>query len=355
LDIQIRYRALPLTRPYELPFGTVKAFETFVVRAEQDGQIGWGEITPLPGYGAETVDHVTTILRVLEGASASSLTPADLIAQYSLLSPMTVSGLITAIEMATNQAFADCFQIGIGDTVPCVALVGGNDPETVGSEAIQKTNAGFTTLKMKIGQNSPETDVLRVKAVLAMAGPDVKVRLDANQQLSRNAATEILMALDGEAIELFEQPFPPNQDQLMRELAKVSSIPLMLDESIWESKDIERAAALGVGLVKLKLCKHPGPTACLERLRQAQDLGLQVVFGNGVQSAIGNRMELQLYQMANLKMAIESNGFAKMASLAEMSGMTLEGGGICIVDPTVPDKQFEEAVPVANFCMTVAV
>ena len=74
-------------------------------------------------------------------------------------------------------------------------------------------------------------------------------------------------ALSPDSIELLEQPCarrptgtrpPPSR--------KVSTVPLMLDESIYDLEDIKRAAALGARFVKLKLMKMVSLTALAEGL-----------------------------------------------------------------------------------------
>ena len=87
----------------------------------------------------------------------------------------------------------------------------------------------------------------------------------------------------------------------------------MLDEFINDAEDIDRAAALGVHYVKLKLCKHPGMAATEALIARASAKGLKLVFGNGVQGALGNRLEARVHREAGIVSASEANGFLKVA------------------------------------------
>jgi hypothetical protein len=61
-------------------------------------------------------------------------------------------------------------------------------------------------------------------------------------------------SLPHEHIELFEQPFKEGNWEDMKRLAKISPIPLMLDESIYDMNDIEKVIQLECAdYIKLKL------------------------------------------------------------------------------------------------------
>ena len=112
----------------------------------------------------------------------------------------------------------------------------------------------------------------------------------------------------------------------MTSLAAVSPVPLMLDESINTADDIDRAAALGVQYVKLKLCKHPGMAATLALVAASRRKGLRLVFGNGVQGALGNRLEARVQREGRIDSASEANGFLKVARSPFGEAMTARGG-----------------------------
>lgn len=70
LKLRAWHHSLPLKKPYRLSFTVLKTFETLYIALEGEGRVGFGEITPLPGYGVETIE--LAISAVQEAARALS-------------------------------------------------------------------------------------------------------------------------------------------------------------------------------------------------------------------------------------------------------------------------------------------
>jgi len=350
MQIEIRFCPTPLTVPYVLAFGAVTQFDTFIVKATSADGTGWGEITPLPGYSDESPDTVRRALAALSRESSGaggSITAAGLVAEWGREAAMTVSGILTArdlLRIGADHVLGMDF-----DPIPVAALCGGTDPDEAARNATDLCNRGFQTLKVKIGGKPPADDAARIKAIAAALTPGVRLRLDANQQMSFEDAVAFAPALEGLPIELWEQPFKPDQDNRMADLAQQSRAPLMLDESIWTRSDIDRAADLGVAYVKLKLCKHAGLNDSIDLLQHAKSRDLKVIFGNGVQGFLGNRIECCAYRKAGLTTAIESNGFKKIADPPARGGLELSTGHVRPTGPTDLSENFAEATPVVRF------
>src|SRR5262245_53432748 len=61
----------PLTKPYDLSFTTLEAFDSVWVIAEpDDGRIGVGEAGPRPGYNWETLETVRETVAALVAGGA---------------------------------------------------------------------------------------------------------------------------------------------------------------------------------------------------------------------------------------------------------------------------------------------
>ena len=118
-----------------------------------------------------------------------------------------------------------------------------------------------------------------------------KLRIDANQGYSPADGVRFASSLSPNSIELLEQPCHADDWEASAAIAKVSTVPLMLDEFIYGLEDIKRAAALGARFVKLKLMKMVSLTALAEGLTLIRDLGMEPVLGNGVASDLGCWME----------------------------------------------------------------
>ena len=82
-----------------LLFTTLERFETFYLVVEGGGKTGFGEITPLPGYGGETVDEAAVaIARIASELTAGTARRGDHRPAGSPSYPFTASGLACAFE-----------------------------------------------------------------------------------------------------------------------------------------------------------------------------------------------------------------------------------------------------------------
>ena len=124
----------------------------------------------------------------------------------------------------------------------------------------------------------------------AAVGPDVTLRLDANQGWTPDQAIRLIGALEdaGADIELVEQPVPAaDLDGLARVTAAVET-PVMADEAVFSLADltavIERGAAT---LVNVKLAKAGGLAPAREQLALAAAHGIGTMVGSMMETGIG--------------------------------------------------------------------
>ncbi len=319
---------LPLHTPYKLSFATLDGFDCLFVRVEGEERVGYGEITPLPGYSAETVDGALHEVERAGAALADGVAPERVIDAIESRAPMAASGLACAFE--TWHAGTQGLNAGAVDgAIPLAALCQGDSPEPAAEAARRLVADGYATLKLKVGAAPLAADLERIEAVAAAVRDNdlgVALRLDANQALDSPSGRALCRAVETLPVALLEQPFEPDAWTEFEALAQTTTLPLMLDESIWNEADVRRAAASGARLVKLKLCKHRGLAHTLDVAREALQNGLGVVLGNGVQSALGNHLEAGLYAELALSEAAEINGFLKLARPLPRHRMRVERG-----------------------------
>lgn len=307
---------VPLTTPYPLSFTTVKEIDSVVVRIGlDDGSIGIGEAVPLPGYAPETF---ASILHDLQSVN-SLLIGKEMREIVALLdellpdSPFAMSAILTAIEMAEG-AFVFAEKIDL----PLVAPVSSSSNSDLTVAAMRTWyEKGYRTIKLKVGRNI-DHDCRCLTQLILESPKNIKIRVDANQGYSLNEACQLLRVLEHDQdgiVEVIEQPFNVVGWSVFGQLAhKFPSAPLMLDESILDDDDIDRAVQYGAKFIKLKLFKHRGPSHVSSLIRRAVKAHLGVVFGNGVCSPIGNLIEASIFQNLGLCFgAFEGNGFEKLA------------------------------------------
>jgi L-Ala-D/L-Glu epimerase len=94
-------------------------------------------------------------------------------------------------------------------------------------------------------------------------------------------------------------------------VAKVSPVPIMLDEPICTLADVKRAADIrNVGFCKLKLKRFGGLDLLREALDTVRQFGMQPVLGDGLSSELGCWMEACVASVT-IDNAGEFNGFLK--------------------------------------------
>jgi L-alanine-DL-glutamate epimerase-like enolase superfamily enzyme len=198
-----------------------------------------------------------------------------------------------------------------------VAVAGDADPDLLRGQVERHLAAGRKYVKAKVGRNLAAECAA---AALLLAGEfahPFKVVFDANQAYSPEDAmhfSDALAALPRDRLLWLEQPVDRADWDAMSRVCAHARIPIVLDEAIYDEIDIRKAAAMSAFGVKLKLVKNFGPRRTLELARFARDLGLDVVFGNGVATDIGNFAEaLTLAAERGLFSApCECSGFQKL-------------------------------------------
>ncbi len=349
-----------LKEPYHLAFGTFGAFDTFLagVRTE-DGRSAWGEATACTGYVPETGDDIWGFL-CTHAPELIGSTPAEQIGRllpFTTHQPFAVAPILGALEKLDGENFPrSC--VGEEAVVPLVGILSGDEEASLETSFWSQVERGHTTVKLKVGFDV-ERDLRRAAFVqdLARQAPGVKIRIDANQGYSLEDARRFVRGLAPEVVELFEQPFGTGDWGSQRALAPSSPVPLMLDESILGTRDVERAAHLGCAdYVKFKLMKASSARRLSKQIALAQRLGLKVILGNGVAGEIGCYHEAKASLKAGLEAAGEMNGFLKVRRSVLREPLKTKAGGVAVAaafDPTPsPERLSEMAVEQRRWTQT---
>jgi L-alanine-DL-glutamate epimerase-like enolase superfamily enzyme len=134
---------------------------------------------------------------------------------------------------------------------------------------------------------------------------------------------------------LLEQPCHAGDWDSLEAVSKVTCVPLMLDESIYNETDIERAASIGASFVKLKLMKSISLTRLVRGLALIRELGMEPVLGNGVASDIGCWMEACVAR-THISNAGEMNGFLRQSAPLVRPLLTVKSGTMALTPDGAP-------------------
>src|SRR5215831_6484052 len=286
-DLTLRMVRLPLIQPYVLSYRTFTEFEPIIVEArDADGRIGWGEGHISPGSSSETREGGWAFCREHAAAAVGKDTVQAkvMIADNLHASKVAATALLTAIEMLEDHPL---LRIDREVKLPLLTPFNSSTPKELEEEEVeQRLRDGFRTFKIKVGKDA-DADAKRVKAIQHAIAGRATMRIDANRAYAEADASRFASSLDPSGIELFEQPCHSDAWDANASVAKVSTVPIMLDEPICGLDDIERAADIpNVGFCKLKLKRFGSLDALKQALERVRELGMEPVLGDGISSEL---------------------------------------------------------------------
>ncbi|QZT35327.1 dipeptide epimerase [Caldalkalibacillus thermarum TA2.A1] len=164
-----------------------------------------------------------------------------------------------------------------------------NAPEEMSKDACQYVHNGFRILKVKVGRDDIDRDILRIRAIRDAVGPDVKIRIDANQGWKVKEAIRAIKKMEdmGLDIELVEQPVKAHDIDGLKKITDAVYTPIMADESIFSPEDaFEVLKRRAVDLINIKLMKCGGIFKAELINRMAEACGVECMVGSMIESFI---------------------------------------------------------------------
>ena len=347
-EITLRKVRLPLIRPYQLSYRTFTEFEPIIIELRsRDGHFGWGEGHISPGSSSETRDGGWTFCREhaekLLGKDSSAAKAA--IMESMPASKVAATALITAVEMLEGHPL---LEVESDTRLALLTPFNSAEPQAINDEVERRLGEGFRTFKIKVGKDA-RADLTRASAIQKAIAGRATMRLDANRAYSEPDACWFAAALDPQGIELFEQPCRAEDWDANAHVARVSTVPIMLDEPICALADVDRAAAIpNVKFCKLKLKRFGGLDLLRDALLHVRARGMEPVLGDGLSSEIGCWMEACVARKT-IRNAGEFNGFLKPKTRLFKNPMIFEAGALLLPRGFTPelDQEVLEAHTIA--------
>ena len=286
--IDIRKYRVPFPEPIEFALGRITHSATLFVRIYADnGLYGMGEASPDPWITGETQDICFAAAQYL-APHLLGRTPTAVAARTAEIDALLLHNSST--RCAFDMALYDLAAKNAG--LPLYAYLGGgkrsfstnftlwlDTPKRMAKAARMYQQAGAVVLKVKVGTGRKE-DVARVQAVRAAVGPDMPLRIDANQGWDEDTAVGVLRELAGCNIEFCEQPVDYRDFEALARVRAASPIPIMADESLLDQYDAERLAAMGAcDLFNIKPGKAGGLHNALKIDVIAEQAGIPCMVG----------------------------------------------------------------------------
>ncbi|HTJ72059.1 MAG TPA: mandelate racemase/muconate lactonizing enzyme family protein [Actinospica sp.] len=101
------------------------------------------------------------------------------------------------------------------------------------SGALNAQAAGWPGVKLKVGKPRVEQDVERLRAVREAVGSDLDIMVDANQSMTAAEARRRAAAFEPLGLAWFEEPLPADDVSGHAVLARSTSIPIAVGESLY--------------------------------------------------------------------------------------------------------------------------
>jgi L-alanine-DL-glutamate epimerase-like enolase superfamily enzyme len=301
-EVTLHRRTIPLKRPFVTAIRTAYSIGALLVEVrDSDGRSGWGEAPTSWRVTGESVESVTAAVlgplsEIVMGRSSRE--PGELseaLERSVVRNSAARSALDCALyDLAARDANVPLFRY-LGGSATQVrtdmtlsAVIDDADLESICRAAIEFANSGLRTLKIKVGSGGD--DVRTVISVREAVGPEVRLRLDANQGWTSQTAIRIISSLEdaGVGLEFVEQPVNREDTEGLAYVASQVETPVMADEAVWTTRDLREIVRLhAADMINIKLAKTGGLREALELARLARENDVTAIVGCMAESHVG--------------------------------------------------------------------
>jgi L-alanine-DL-glutamate epimerase-like enolase superfamily enzyme len=279
-------------KPFHIASGVSDVCHGILLELTTDDEtIGWGEAAPDPYLTGETFTGCLAALKEQYLPAVLGLNPFAIGEAHARMGRVLIGH--PAARCAVDLALHDLMGQRSGQSV--VALLGGTGrpvatnysiglgtAEEAASEARSLVEQGYATIKLKVGAD-PGEDVERAEAVRSVIGPDLGLRIDANEGWNAHQARYALSRMERLEVELCEQPLERHELAATARLRAQTRIPLAADESVHTMHDALHAIQAGAyDIFNLKLMKSGGLWPARQIVTLARSHGVQLMVGGMV-------------------------------------------------------------------------
>ena len=266
--------------------------ETPIVRVyDRDGVVGTGYSYTIGTGGSSVIallrDHLAPRLIGRDAETIEAIWRDLLFHTHA-----TTVGAITALALAAiDTALWDLRSRraklplhivagGAKESCPLYTTEGGwlhIEPKALIDDALAAKAKGFGGAKIKVGRPHVAEDVARLSAVREAVGPAWDIMTDANQGFSLSEAIRRARHLEALDIAWFEEPMPGDDVGAHAELARSTSVPIAVGESLYsisQFKDYLQAGACSI--VQVDVARIGGITPWLKVAHMAEAFNVSV-------------------------------------------------------------------------------
>lgn len=325
-----RVESFPLMYPtigrfkfFEGPSGRPSGRPAVVVKITADnGAVGWGQSVPVPKWSYETLESVhSTITRYLtpellgrdpfdfEGIHAAmshAIAPS-----FSTGQPICKAGVDLALFDLTGkllgQSAAQRWNRKGRDKLTLSWTLNPRTLDEVEPLIAQGRARGYRHFNVKVAPD-PEFDLELCRIVKRLV-PDGFLWADANGGYDEATALAIAPKLADIGVPVLEQPLPSNRLGGYRKLKQQGALPIIMDEGIVSTVELEEFIALGLlDGVAMKPARCGGLTEARRQIETVQRAGLKFLGSGLTDPDLSLAASLALYGAYDLQFPAALNG-----------------------------------------------
>jgi L-alanine-DL-glutamate epimerase-like enolase superfamily enzyme len=270
LKIEAREEIFPLNHPFRISRGSRTEAHVMLITVSHGQYVGRGEGVPIARYN----QSATTVLAQIESIRRVRDLNRDNLQQ--LLPPGAARNALDCAlwdleAKRSGKRVWELANIPPLDHVETSFTISLNTPERMADAAAAA--AELPLLKLKLGGD--DADLARIERVHS-AAPKARLLIDANESWSPRHYRRIVPALKELGVELIEQPFPSDADDVLQTLDH--PIPICADESCHTTGDLHRLKNR-YEVINVKLDKTGGLSEALQLCHRTRENGFKLLIG----------------------------------------------------------------------------
>ena len=342
-EVRVYWKRIPYYSPFVIATATITYADITILIVKARNYVGIGEQYRL---SREKVNEYVTEVKKLVG-----LAPKEVLSRtwkYPLSIEMAVLDLIAK---ANEIKFGELFSPMKSDRIFTDITIGISGVETTIKELEEAFKRGFKSFKIKVGKDL-KLDKERIRKICERLPTNASLRIDANQGYTFEEASEFIKFIEkcidefGVKIDFLEQPLPKDELEKIGKLRDITSIPIIVDESVRVSKDVDKVKEYVDG-VNLKIVKANSIIEFARAAEKAREYGLKLMVGCSGETNVGISCDAHIaiayeFDFADLDSDLfKPDVVKKKVTLCENSYRVVKGPGIGITEDDLKLDELE--------------
>lgn len=289
--------------PFTIATGTMHFAQNTLIKVyTSEGIIGVGECSAFPMIVGETQNTCFEMAKDFAALWKGKLA-LEIDDRLQELDLFTAGN--TTIKSAFDMALYDIaakhanlplykFLGGSKKEIESDLTIGIGSPDEMAQQAIDFLKRKVRIIKIKLGK-APIDDIERIRRIREAVGPEIRLRIDANQGWAFDDAVFALTELGKYNIEFCEQPMRTFLDHKLPELCALSPIAIMADESAYNHRQAERLIEnKSCHSINIKLAKSGGIREAIRIADLASQHHIPCMMGGMLESRVALTAKVHL-------------------------------------------------------------